>query len=85
MALIHIETRSKNLPESGAWQIHKFGTAAGEQRIALEGNCETDPSIFDFYTKDVDFYFCTKSDMLDYISAIHEEINHPNQNYSYKY
>ena len=83
MAVIYIDTRSKNLPDSGAWQIHKFGTAAGEQRIALEGNCETDDHLFDFYTKDVEFFFFTKSDMIDYISSIQEEIHHPTQHYSY--
>lgn len=84
MAIIYVETRSKNLPDSGAWQIHKFGSASGEQRIALEGNWETDKNLFDFYVKDVEFYFFTKSDMLDYISSIEEEICYPTQNYRCK-
>ena len=84
MAIIYVDTRSKNLPDSGAWQIHKFGTAAGEQRITLEGNWEEDKNLFDFYLKDVEFYFFTKSDLLDYISSIEEEINFPTQAYSCK-
>ena len=52
MAIIYVDTRSKNLPDSGAWQIHKFGTAAGEQRITLEGNWEEDKNLFDFYLKE---------------------------------
>ena len=84
MAIIYIDSRSKNLPDSGAWQIHKFGTAAGEQRIALEGSWVTDKNLFDFYLKDVEFYFFTKSDLLDYISSIQEEINFPTQKYTYK-
>ena len=84
MAIIYVDTRSKNLPDSGAWQIHKFGTAAGEQRITLEGNWEEDKNLFDFYLKDVEFYFFTKSDLLDYISSIEEEINFPTQTYSCK-
>lgn len=84
MALIHVETRSKNLPDSGAWHIHKFGSASGEQRIALEGSWMIDKNLFDFYLKDVEFYFFTKSDMLDYISSIHDEIYNPTQKYKYK-
>lgn len=83
MALVFLEQREKNLPDSLADNNYQsFGSGSGDRRFNVPGNWETDSHVYDFYLEDVEFYFFTRNDLIDYIHSIYEEINHPTQNYT---
>lgn len=83
MALVRIGQQEKNLTDSGADSTYQsFGNGVGERRFHIPGNWETDGHVYDFYLKDVEFYFFTRSDLLDYIHSLSEELNYPTQNYT---
>lgn len=83
MALVIIGQKEKNLPDSLADNTYQsFGSGSGDRRFNIPGNWEVDHHVYDFYLNDVEFYFFTRSDLLDYIHSLSEELNYPTQEYS---
>ena len=83
MALIKLEQQEKNLPDSLADNTYQsFGSGSGDRRFNIPGNWENDDHVYDFYLNDVEFYFFTRNDLLDYIHSLSEELNYPTQAYS---
>ncbi len=83
MALVKIGQKEKNLPDSLADNTYQsFGSGSGDRRFNIPGNWEVDHHVYDFYLNDVEFYFFTRSDLLDYIHSLSEELNYPTQEYS---